>query len=139
MKRFAAALLLAAACVAPAPGLAQQFAGAPAAPAATCMKPPPPVLPPASSAAAMDAAAFQQHRYARDAFMSAADANLACLDADIDARMRVLFASGAAMDATTRAQGLAHEQASRERTDVYEKFLRLCLAYEDTHGPSACR
>lgn len=138
MKRFAAAALVTVIAALPAPGLAQPPAAAPPAPAAACMKPPPPVLPPASAAAAMDPAAFQQHRYARDAFMSAADANLACLDADIDARMRALFASGAAMDAATRAQGLAHEQASRERADVYEKFLRLCLAYEDTHGPSAC-
>ena len=134
MKRFAALVLLAA-LVAPVPAMPQ----APATPAAGCMKPPPPILPAPSAAAALDANAFQQHRYARDAYMAAADANLACLDADIDARMRAVFASGAPMDAVTRAQGLAHEQASREKADVHEKFLRLCLAYEDTHGPAGCR
>jgi hypothetical protein len=130
MKFFAAALALA--LLAATPAVSQT-------PAATCMKPPPPVFPAASAAAGLDAGAFQQHRYARDAYMTAADANLACLDADIDARMRALFASGGAMDAATRAQGLAHEQASRERAEVHEKFLRLCLAYEDTHGAAACR
>ncbi len=139
MIRIAAAFALAM-LTAATPAVAQPRAATPVLPqAAGCMKPPPPVLPGPAAATGLDAAAFQQHRYARDAYMSAADANLACLDADIDARMRTLFATGAAMDAGTRAQGLAHEQASRERADVYERFIRLCLAWEDTHGPANCR
>jgi hypothetical protein len=106
-----------------------------------CAKPQPPVFPTPAAAASLQAAEIDQARYARDSYFAAADANLACLDADIEARMRTLFATGAPMDATLRAAGVAHEQASRERAETHERFLRMCLAYEDAKGPvsGGCR
>jgi hypothetical protein len=106
-----------------------------------CSRPAPPVFPGLAAAATLQAQDMEQHRLARDSYFAAADANLSCLDADIEARMRTLFATGGAMDSTLRAQGLAHELASRERAETYEKFVRMCLAYEDTHGPlpGGCR
>ncbi|MDZ4776486.1 MAG: hypothetical protein SGJ23_06840 [Alphaproteobacteria bacterium] len=106
-----------------------------------CAKPQPPVFPAPAAAANLQAAEIDQARYARDSYFAAADQNLACLDADIEARMRSLFATGAAMDPTLRAAGVAHEQASRERAETHERFLRMCLAYEDAKGPvsGGCR
>ena len=99
------------------------------------------MLPTRAAAANLQAGEIDQARYARDAYFAAADANLACLDAEIEARMRTLFATGAPMDAALRAAGAAHEQASRERAETHERFLRMCLAYEDANGPvsGGCR
>ncbi len=101
----------------------------------TCSRPAPPAFPAPASAATLLAQDIEQHRRTRDSYFAAADANLSCLDANIEARMRTLFATGAAMDASLRQAGISHEQASRERAGVHEQFLRLCLAYEDAHGP----
>ena len=63
------------------------------------------------------------------------------MDQKIDARMKTLFATGAPLDAELRSMGLAHEDASRERAAVYERFLRMCLAWEDarhTSLPGGC-
>jgi hypothetical protein len=141
MKPAIAAVLAVSLTFALAAPLSAQAQTGLSAPAPGCMRPPPPVFPAPAAAAAMAPDALQQHRYARDAYFAAADANLACLDRDIDARMRTLFATGGAMDSTLRAQGLAHELASRERAETYEKFLRLCLAWEDANGASlgGCR
>lgn len=106
---------------------------------ASCAKPPAPAFPSPATAAALQPQDMEQHRYTRDSYFAAADANLACLDADIETRMRALFATGAPMDETLRQAGLAHEQASRERAAVHEQFLRMCLAYEDAKGPANCR
>jgi len=134
---LACAVLLGPVATAP----AQTPAQTPAAPAAGCTRPEPPVFASPATAGALAAADIDQARYARDAYFNAADANLACLDADIEARMRTLFATGAPMDDALRAAGLAHERASRERAETYERFLRLCLAYEDAKGPvpGGCR
>lgn len=109
--------------------------------AAACVRPQPPVFPAPSAAAAMQPGEIDQARYARDTYFAAADANLACLDADIEARMRTLFATGAPLDDGLRAAGLAHELASRERAETHERFIRMCLAYEDARGPlvGGCR
>lgn len=106
-----------------------------------CVKPAPPSFPAPASAGTLGQAQIEQHRAARDSFFTAADANLSCLDASIESRMQALFASGAPMDADLRALGAAHETASRERAQTYERFLRLCLAWEDakhTPMPGGC-
>lgn len=138
MSRFLTALCAAALAIA-APASAQAPAPAAAAPVQACAKPQPPVFPAPAAAASLQATDIDQARYARDAYFAAADANLACLDADIESRMRTLFATGAPMDPALRAAGLAHEQASREKAETHERFLRMCLAYEDAKGPAACR
>lgn len=136
---LSATLVLAVLAVSPVEAPAQGVA--PAAVAATspypisCSKPAPPLFPAPATAATLPAQDMEQHRFSRDSYFAAADANLSCLDADIEARMRTLFATGGAMDLSLRQAGVAHEQASRERADVHEKFLRLCLAWEDSHGP----
>ena len=103
---------------------------------AACLRPVPPAFPAPAAAGALSQPQIEQHRAARDAFFTAADANLACLDAAIEARMRTLFATGAPMDEGLRRLGQAHEDASREKAQTYERFLRLCLAWEDAkHTP----
>jgi hypothetical protein len=136
-----ALLILAALAAAPTGAAAQTPPQAARHSPAACVQPPPPAFPTPAAAATLQPQDMQQHRLTRDSYFAAADANLACLDADIEARVRTLFATGAAMDAGARAQGLAHEEASRERAAVYEQFLRMCLAYEDAKGPiaSGCR
>lgn len=108
---------------------------APPAPIAGCAKPATPTFPTVSDLVTLAPDQMSRVRDARDAYFAAADAGLACLDADIEARMRAMFASGAAMDPALREQGLAHAQASRERASVHEQFIRLCFAYEDVRGP----
>jgi hypothetical protein len=106
-----------------------------------CLRPVPPAFPAPAAAESLGQPDIEGHRAARDAYFTAADANLACLDRSIESRMRALFASGAPMDADLRALGAAHEDASRERGMVYERFLRLCLAWEDarrTTLPGGC-
>jgi len=106
-----------------------------------CVKPAPPAFPAPATAGTLGQTQIEQHRDARDSFFSAADANLRCLDASIESRMQSLFASGAPMDAELRTLGAAHETASRERAQTYERFLRLCLAWEDarhTPFPGGC-
>jgi hypothetical protein len=106
-----------------------------------CLRPVPPAVPAPAAAAAMSQADLEGHRAAREAFFTAADANLACLDRTIQARMLDIFATGAPVDAATRALGQTHEDASRERGLVYERFLRLCLAWEDARQsklPGGC-
>jgi hypothetical protein len=101
-----------------------------------CLKPAPPVFPAPTTAGALAQPQIEQHRTARDTYFTAADANLTCLNANIESRMQTLFASGAPMDAELRRLGAAHEEASRERAMTYERFLRLCLAWEDArHTP----
>lgn len=112
------------------------FAGEAAAQQASCVRPAAPVFPATTAAASLTQPQIEQHRATRDSFFVAADANLACLDRTIDDRMRVLFSTGAPMDAAMRQLGVSHEEASRERAAVYERFLRLCLAWEDAkHMP----
>jgi hypothetical protein len=101
-----------------------------------CLRPVPPVFPAAAAAATMSQADLEAVRATRDAYFTAADANLSCMDRTLDARMNDLFATGAPMDAATRALGRAHEDASRERGVVYERFVRLCLAWEDARQMS---
>lgn len=141
MKTFAAVLAFALAAQGAylAPLLAQTPPTAVPAPIHACARPQPPVFSTPAMAATLPAGAIDQARYARDSYFAAADAHLACLDADIEARMRTLFATGAPMDAGLRAAGLAHELASRERAETHERFLRMCLAYEDANGPANCR
>ena len=106
-----------------------------------CVRPTAPVFPLQSTASALTQPQIEAQRTARDTYFTAADANLACLDREIDTGMRALFASGAPMDPALRQKGLAHEDASRERAATYERFLRLCLAWEDaTHTalPGGC-
>ncbi|MDX2234131.1 MAG: hypothetical protein NW200_06505 [Hyphomonadaceae bacterium] len=119
-------LLLAAALFAATPSV-----GAVAAAQEACVRPAPPAFPAPADAGALTRPDIEGHRAVRDGYFTAADANLACLDRQIDARMKTLFATGAPMDAGLRALGAAHEDASRERAQVYERFLRLCLAWED--------
>jgi hypothetical protein len=107
----------------------------------TCLKPAAPVFPAASTAGTLGQQQLEEHRAARDAYFTAADANLACLDRAIESRMKTLFATGAPMDAELRRLGTDHETASRERAVTYERFLRLCLAWEDakhTPFPGGC-
>lgn len=102
----------------------------------SCLKPAAPVFPAPAAAGTLGQPHIEQHRAARDAYFTAADANLACLDRAIESRMQSLFASGAPMDAELRRLGTDHETASRERAVTYERFLRLCLAWEDAkHTP----
>ena len=117
------------------------FAGEAAAQQIDCVRPAAPVFPAAATAGTLAQPQIEQHRAARDAYFSAADANLVCLDQTIDAKMQALFASGAPMDAAMRQLGVAHEDASRERAAIYERFLRLCLAWEDARHmalPGGC-
>ena len=117
------------------------FASEAAAQQTNCVRPAAPVFPPIATAGALSQPQIEQHRTARDAYFSSADANLACMDQAIDERMRVLFSSGAPLDAAMRQLGVAHEDASRERAAVYERFLRLCLAWEDARHmtlPGGC-
>ncbi len=119
---------------------ALMFAGEAAAQEA-CLRPAPPAFPAPAAAASLTEADLTAQRATRDAFFTAADTHLACLDRSIDGRIRDLFASGAPMDAATRQLGAAHEDASRERAQVYERFLRLCLAWEDARQkplPGGC-
>ena len=97
----------------------------------TCVRPAAPVFPAPTAVGALTQPQIEAQRSARDTYFTAADANLACMDGNIDARMKTLFATGAPLDADLRALGLAHEDASRERAAVYERFLRMCLAWED--------
>ena len=122
MKRLvlAAAVLV---CVA--------ISGEAAAQQTSCVRPVAPVFPAIARAVALSQPQVEQQRAARDTFFTAADANLICMDQAIDTRVQALFASGAPMDTAMRQLGLAHEDASRERAAVYERFLRLCLAWED--------
>ncbi len=106
-----------------------------------CHRPAGPVFPPVAAAGALAQPQVEQHRAARDTYFTAADANLACVDAAIDARMKELFATGAPMDAAMRQLGVSHQEASAERAAVYERFLRLCLAWEDARHmtlPGGC-
>jgi hypothetical protein len=107
------------------------LAGEAAAQQTSCIRPVAPVFPPLSAAATLSQAQVEQHRTTRDTFFTDADTNLSCMDKTIDDRMRTLFSTGAPMDAAIRQLGAAHEDASRERAAVYERFLRLCLAWED--------
>lgn len=128
MKMLAAVLALA--VLAAGPAGAQP-------PAPACVKPAAPVFPAPAAASALLPGEMAQHRATRDAYFTAADRNLDCLNTSIEARMRTLFATGGAMDPTLRAEGLAHEQASRERAGVHEQYLRLCLAWQDANGAAA--
>lgn len=106
-----------------------------------CVRPTAPVFPAPTAVSALTQAQIEDQRTARDTYFTAADANLACMDRAIDARMKTLFASGAPIDAELRTMGLAHEDASRERATVYERFLRMCLAWEDARHitlPGGC-
>jgi hypothetical protein len=117
------------------------FAGEAAAQQTSCVRPVAPVFPPLSAAATLSQTQVEQHRTARDTFFTAADANLSCMDKTIDDRLRTLFSTGAPMDALMRQLGAAHEDASGERAATYERFLRLCIAWEDakrTKLPGGC-
>ncbi len=101
-----------------------------------CVRPTAPVFPAPSAAATLSQPQIEQHRTERDTYFVAADTNLTCMDQAIDARIQALFSSGAPMDAAMRQLGATHDSASRERAAVYERFLRLCLAWEDArHMP----
>lgn len=106
-----------------------------------CVRPAMPVFPPIATAGALSQPQIEQHRTARDAYFAAADASLACMDETIDAKMKSLFATGAPMDAAIRQLGVSHQEASAERAAAYERFLRLCLAWEDARHmtlPGGC-
>ena len=117
------------------------FVGEAAAQQTDCARPAAPTFAAPATAGALAQPQIEQHRAARDAYFVTADAHLACLDRTINARIQTLFASGAPMDAAMRQLGAAHEDASRERAAVYERFLRLCLAWEDARHmalPGGC-
>jgi hypothetical protein len=115
------------------------FAGGASAQETACVRPVPPTFP--ASGATLSQTEIETHRATRDAYFSAADANLTCMDRAIDVRMQQLFATGAPMDPAVRQLGAQHEAAAKERGLVYERFLRMCLAWEDarqTKLPGGC-
>lgn len=139
MSRVVAFALLA--CLAVGPAFAQSAPSTPVAATPVCGRPTAPTFPLPAAAGAQSLAQMQQFRASRDDFFAAADRTLACLDQKIDAQVRVVFASGAAMGPDLRQMGRDHQALGRERAAAHESFLRLCLAWEDaklTTLPGGC-
>jgi hypothetical protein len=105
----------------------------------TCARPAMPAFP--ASATAISADQLSGLRRQRDTFFLSSDTYLNCVNNEIESRMRAMFASGAAADPVMDALGKAHSDASRDRATVFERFVRLCMAWEDSrqaYGVGRC-
>lgn len=97
---------------------------------AACSRPQAPAIP--ENAAGMGMADLAAAHEARDRYIAEADQYRLCLDQDIERRMDIMFRTNAAIDPVLEERGLEHASISAERAGVYERFVRLCLKWEDS-------
>lgn len=107
------------------------LAGGPAFADDACVRPAAPGFPPTLAARLLSAERIETLRGARDDYFTAMDAYLDCVNGEIETRMRALLGSGSGGDDGLAALAEEHRSASEERAGVYERFSRLCLAWED--------
>lgn len=120
-----------------APATAQPAGSAPA--TAACARPPAPLMPQASQAGALSLTQMTALKRQRDIYFTNTDTFLGCVNGQIEQRMNAMFASGAPMDQSLNGLGQSHADMNRERAAIYERFVRLCLAWEDRNGQGSIK
>jgi hypothetical protein len=70
----------------------------------------------------------------RNAYFVSADNYLGCVSGQIEGRMTTMFQTNAPMDQSLTGLGQSHSDMSRERAMIHERYVRLCIAWEDRNG-----
>jgi hypothetical protein len=126
---LAATALLAAAAPSPATG------------PTLCLRPQAPAIAAAERGRTLTSADVENQRAAADRYFTSMDSFLDCTNREIERRMKAMFATNAPIDPGLNDLGAAHRAASEEKAAISERFVRVCLAWEDASGappPTRC-